>query len=316
MGSLSPASGIRQAAQEPAALDVAPPESWIGQAWRRFRHNGMAVASLGLMLLSILAAVFAPLITPYDPIHFTLTGHKLLLDVGPSPAHWLGTDALGRDVFSRLIYGMRAPLAVAIPGAVLCTVIGGLIGVLSGYYGGLVDEVLVRITEFIFVVPGFLMLILTVALFGNALNGSFGPYGRLILITLFIATDNWPIIMRLSRGEALRLREMQFVEAATVAGTRPLAIVRHHLLRNMLGILLVQGSFMVGNFVFVTAVLSLFGLGTPGDWPDVGAMLIEGASIWVLNPIELIAPAIVVTVLIVAPTFVGDGLRDAFDSRA
>lgn len=295
---------------------VAPTESWLRQSARRFLRNRAAVACLVFMLAAGFVGVFAPLFTEYDPNAMDALSAHPLIDSLPSHAHWLGTDSLGRDILSRIIYGMRADIAIAVVGGVSCTVLGGLIGAVSGYRGGWIDEILVRITEFIFVIPGLLLIVLVLALFGNALDGPLGPYGRVILITAFIATDNWPIIMRLARGEALRMRDSQFVEAARVNGASDRAIVWRHLLPNMLGILLVQGALMVGGFMFVTAALSLFGLGVPPEWPDLGRMVIEGPDVAVLNPWEMIGPTVMLTALIVAPTFIGDGLRDAFDARS
>jgi ABC-type dipeptide/oligopeptide/nickel transport system permease subunit len=300
--------GIVDAVEEP----LQPTTSLQRDAWRRFWRNRAAVLSLFLMIVCILVAIFAPLLTPYDPMSIDL--RHLQVDFTPNHTHWLGTNSLGQDVLARLLYGMRPPLAIAIVGAILCTLIGTVTGLAAGFYGGWIDEILVRITELIFVVPGFLLIVLCVALFGHALDAVFGVVGRLVMIMLFIATDDWPPLMRLARAEAMRLRSEQFVEAARVAGGSGMWILRRHILPHVMGVMVIQGAFLVGGFVFATAALSIVGLGTPG-LPDIGQMLVAGMDVYVLNPAELLGPAIIITVLIVAPVFIADGLRDALDVR-
>ncbi|MGH2447068.1 MAG: ABC transporter permease [Chloroflexota bacterium] len=279
----------------------------------RFWKNKAAVGSLIVLVLMALIAVLAPAITRYNPIYFNVT--HFVVDGPPGPSHWLGTDAIGRDVFSRIVYGMRPPLAVGFFGAALCTILGGLIGAVAGYFGGWIDEILMRFTEFIFVVPGILLIILGVAFFGEALDATFGLTGRLVMITLFLATDSWPVIMRLTRAEAMRMRSAEFVEAALVAGTTQWQIVRRHVLANVWGILMVQGSFLVSSFVFTLAVLTILGIGTLPPLPDISQMILDAPQVFYVNVPEAVIPSVLVVIMILAPTFVGDGLRDAFDVR-
>jgi peptide/nickel transport system permease protein len=234
----------------------------------------------------------------------------------PSAHHWLGTDILGRDFYTRVLYSMRGPLGVAFTGAALCVIIGAITGILAGYAGGWIDGVLSRITEMIFVIPGLLFIILMTALFGSVLEGPLGTMGRYIMIMFFLATDSWPVIMRLTRAQTLSMKETQFIEAAVVTGTSTKNIIMRHLLPNMGGILLVQGGLFLPGFLFATAVLGLFGLGAQGDYPDLGAMIDNGTNYMATNPVLELIPTVVMTVLIVASTFLGDGLRDAFDTRA
>jgi peptide/nickel transport system permease protein len=140
--------------------------------------------------------------------------------------------------------------------------------------------------------------------------------GRYIMIMFFLATDSWPVIMRLTRAQTLSMKETQFIEAAVVTGTSTKNIIMRHLLPNMGGILLVQGGLFLPGFLFATAVLGLFGLGAQGDYPDLGAMIDNGTNYMATNPVLELIPTVVMTVLIVASTFLGDGLRDAFDTRA
>lgn len=282
------------------------------QAFRRFLRNRAAVASLLFLLTAGFAAAFAPFLTHYSPIPLILDYNNI--NASASSHHWLGTDNVGRDVFTRLLYGLRGPLGVATVGSILCTLIGAITGIMAGFRGGWIDEVLTRITELIFVVPGILLIILFVTLYGHALD-NFGVIGRYIMVTIFISTDSWPVIMRVARGEALRLRNEQFMEAAAVAGSSTWHMIRGHLLPNLGGVLIVQGAFLTAGFVYVTTALAIFGLGTPEPNPDIGTMLTLGAQAYSLNSVQLLAPCVVVTALIFAFTFVGDGMRDAFDVR-
>lgn len=291
---------------------TARPISPFRRGVQRFIANRAALASLLILLLASFLALAAPVIAPYDPMAmFAGPMHG-----APNAHHWLGTDILGRDFYSRILFSLRGPLGVAFTGATLCVVIGAITGIAAGYAGGWIDGVLSRITEIIFVVPGLLLIILLTSLFGGVLESSLGTFGRYLMITFFLATDSWPVIMRLTRAQTLSMKETQFIEAAQVAGTSPRRIITRHFLPNMGGILLVQGGLFLPGFLFATAVLGLFGLGAQGGYPDLGTMIDDGAGFMSLNPIEEIAPTFVMTALIISSTFLGDGLRDAFDTRS
>jgi ABC-type dipeptide/oligopeptide/nickel transport system permease subunit len=307
-----PAAAGEPESYEPRTRHGSAGTSPAGLAFRRFYKNKLAVACLVILVVACVAAAFAPLLSRYDPMTLDLGAPQL--DAGPSSAHWLGTDGLGRDEFTRLLYGMRVPLFVAFAGAFLCTLIGAFTGILAGLHEGWIDEVLTRGTEMVFVVPGILLLILCVSLFGRALDGALGVYGRVVMITVFIATDSWPVIMRLARAETLRLKHEPFVEAGFLCGASTLRLMRRHLLPNMFGILMVQGGFLISGFIYISAALAILGLGDPSI-PDVGHMIVDGNSTYPLNPVEMLAPCAVITVLSLAATFLGDGLRDAFDTR-
>lgn len=294
------------------ALSPAPRTLW-GDSWRRFRANKAAVASLIVLVLAGIMAAFAPIFTHYDPMHFTT--QQATWYAGPSAEHWLGTDDLGRDLYARILYGMRGPLAVAFAGAVLCTLLGALIGVAAGLYGGWIDGILNRITELIWVVPGLLLILLFMALYGRALDGLLPITGRYIMLTIFLATDGWPLLMRVARAETLRLREAPFIEAAQViGGTRP-GMIRRHLLPNIMGILLVQGALLIPGFIFSTSALGYLGLMNPLV-PDLGQMINAGSSYLQMDAGPTLITVTVISILILAATFLGDGLRDAFDTRA
>lgn len=278
----------------------------------RFLANRAAVVSLAILVIASLLSILAPFVTPYDP----MTLYAGPMNTAPSAHHLLGTDLLGRDFFSRVLFSMRGPLGVAFSGATLCVLIGAVTGIVAGYSGGVIDEILSRITEIIFVIPGLLFIILLTALFGNILEGPFGTTGRYMMIMFFLATDSWPVIMRLTRAQTLSMKTTQFIEAAHVSGTSTRRVITRHLLPNMGGILLVQGGLFLPGFLFATAVLGLFGLGAQAGYPDLGTMIVDGTSYMSLDPVLELAPTIIMTVLIIASTFLGDGLRDAFDTRA
>jgi ABC-type dipeptide/oligopeptide/nickel transport system permease subunit len=188
-------------------------------------------------------------------------------------------------------------------------------GVVAGYYGGWIDSVLARITDLIFAFPSFLLAFLTVSLFGPQFSLSLGGSGIVILITIVFALVGWPYLMRFVRSLTLSLKEQQFVEAARTVGTPNRKIITKHILPSTWGLVMVQSTFGVGAFIATEAVLSLLGLGVQKPNADLGVMVAEGINNLSLNAVEAIAPSILLTVIIVAFAFLGDGLRDAIDPR-
>ena len=281
-------------------------------AWRRFSHNWAAMASLITIILLILMAIFAPLLHASAP----MAQNYSLLDQAPSGHHWFGTDGLGRDYYSRILYGLRVPLLVGIIGAVVTVILGTLLGALSGFLGGIIDSLLSRFTDLMFAFPGFTLALIVMSLFGPALDPYFAGAGRLMMLILVFAVVGWPGLMRFVRSLALSMREQQFIEAARTSGTGTWGILRKHLMPNMYGVILVQASFIVVSFVYTEAVLSIFGLGVEPPNPDLGNMLYEGTQHLALNYWEAIIPSIFLTIIILAFTFLGDGVRDAVDPRS
>jgi len=280
-------------------------------AWRRFSHNWAAMGSLIIILVLIFAAIFAPFLHTSNPTQFNYD----MLDQPPSPHHWFGTDGLGEDMYSRILYGLRVPLLVGIVGAAITAVLGALFGVFAGYFGGLTDTLLARFTDVIFAFPGFTLALIVVSFYGNALDPYFAGAGREMILIVVFAIVGWPGLMRFVRSLTFALKEQQFVEAARVSGSSDWQIIRRHLLPNMYGLILVQASFIVIAFIGTEAILSIFGLGVEAPAPDLGAMLFAGASELGVNFWEALVPSIFLTVLILAFTFLGDGVRDAVDPR-
>jgi ABC-type dipeptide/oligopeptide/nickel transport system permease subunit len=274
--------------------------------------NRLAMVSLlvliALVLLAILANVL-PLIDPTidDPYH---------QDSFPSRLHLLGTDASGHDLLSAMIFGLRPALAVGIIGQVVTTNLGVLIGVIAGYFGGWIDSILSRFTDFIFALPTFLLAFLTVAVLGPSWDQLFGGSGRVVLITIVFGLVGWPPLMRFVRALTLSLKEQQFIEAANSIGTPRWKVITRHILPQTWGLVLVQTTFGVGGYIYNETTLSLLGLGVQPPNPDLGELISIGAEHININQLEALAPAALLAVLVVAFAFLGDGLRDAIDPRA
>lgn len=282
-------------------------------AVRRYLHNWAAVLSLLVIVVLILGAIFAPLLHTSNP--FTIDYNAL--NTGPSLAHWFGTDTEGRDEYTRILYGLRVPLEVSFIGTFFTVVLGLGFGLFAGFYGGVVDSVLSRFTDLMFAFPAFLLQIIIVTLFGGWFNARFpNGTGRAIILTIVFAIVSWPPLMRFVRSLALTLKEQQFIEAARTVGTPGFRIITRHLVSNVWGLVLVQAALTVAYIIGAEAVLSILGLGVSEPTPDLGSMLYDGTTYMDANAWGLIFPALFLTILIVAFTFIGDGVRDAVDPRS
>jgi peptide/nickel transport system permease protein len=280
-------------------------------ALRRFRRNWSAMISLAIIGVVVVMALFAPLMRTTNPLQQDYSA----LYLSPSWSHWMGTDDLGRDLYSRLVYGVRVPLAVGLIGTAITAVLGVIFGVVSGFFGGRVDSILSRFTDVMFAFPGFLLALIVVSLFGPAFDPYFGGGGRVILLTIVFAVVSWPPLMRFVRSLALSLKEQQFVEAARTSGTRSWKIIYRHLLPNMWGLVLVQCSFIVVSVINTETVLSIFGLGVEPPNPDLGQILYDGSQHLGFTYWEVLFASVLLTVIILSFTFVGGGVRDAVDPR-
>lgn len=281
-------------------------------AWRRFRRNWASMIGLGVILILIFMAIFAPFMhtTPFAKVDFTA------IDSAPTAQHWFGSDQIGRDEYSRVVYGMRVPLAVAIIGTIFTVAIGTILGMVAGFLGGFVDGGLSRFTDLMFAFPGFTLALIVVSSFGLAADTiSPGGTGRVVLLTIVFALVSWPPLMRFVRSLALTLKEQQFVEAARTSGTSSWSIMRRHLLPNMYGVILVQAAFIAVAVISTETILAIFGLTVQEPNPDLGSMLYEGVQRLQTAYWEVLFPGLTLAVLILAFTFVADGVRDAVDPR-
>lgn len=290
--------------QAAAATSLSP---W-GEALRRLRRNPMAVISGTIILLLIFVAVFAPLIAPYtydfqDRAYATLPA-------AADAKHRLGTDNLGQDVLSRLMYGARVSLAVGLIVQLIEVTIGIALGLLAGYKGGPWDTIVMRITDAMFAFPDLLFAILLV--------GILRPEDVLkSFLTVFIALAlvGWPGMARLVRGQALALREKEYVEAARAVGVSQWGIVTRHLLPNMLSPIIVAVTVDIANVILAEATLSFLGIGIQRPYPSWGRMIADARDYMRSSPTLLLYPALSLGITVLAFNFFGDALRDALDPR-
>jgi peptide/nickel transport system permease protein len=264
------------------------------------RQPAIAIGAL-VMLLFLLAALLAPLIAPYNPMGQNIQDS---LDP-PSAAHLFGADKLGRDIFSRILYGARISLFVGVAVVLISAAIGTLLGVLAGYLGGWADEALMRVTDIFFAFPALILAM--------AIAGALGPSLQNALIAISAVT--WPVYARLLRGQVLALKEREFVLAAHTVGVPEWQIILRHLLPNMLAPLLVQASFDMGGAITAVAGLSFIGFGAQPPTPEWGVMISESrtymATAWWMGTF----PALAIMLVVGSFNLLGDGLRDLLDPR-
>ncbi|GAC1314362.1 MAG: ABC transporter permease [Chloroflexota bacterium] len=270
-------------------------------AFRRLRRNRLAMFGLLFITLMILVAVFADVLSPYDPAHqFPASSYGK-----PNAIHWLGTDDIGRDVLSRLIHGARVSLSVAIFVQVLILVLGTLIGGVAGFVGGRVDNYLMRFTDVFYAFPDLLFVIIITAAIGSSIFNIF----------LAIGLVNWTDLARLVRGQLLTLRERDYVIAARSLGTPGPRIVLNHLLPNAAGPIIIRLTYGVPQAIFTEAVLSFIGLGVRPPTASWGSMIERGNQAIFSAPHMVLFPAAVIALTMLAFNFLGDGLRDALDPQ-
>lgn len=278
-------------------------ESLWSQAWRRIRRNRRAMFGVYVLVILALASVFAPQLTPHDRDK----PNMLMAEQAPSREHWLGTDELGRDVFTRLMFGGRVSLTVGLVAVSIYMIIGVVLGSVSGYYGGVIDNVIMRFTDVVMVVP-FFPLALTMAV---VLKPS--VYNTMIIIGLL----SWTGICRLVRGEFLTLRQRDYVEAARAEGASDLRIIFRHILPNAMAPIMVAATLGVATAILSEAGLSFLGFGVQQPMPSWGNMLSSAISlrVLILQPWLWIPPGLIIFIAILAINLVGTGLRDALDPR-
>lgn len=266
---------------------------------RAFARHRLALASLGVLVLVAAACMAAPVLAshPFDAINLNA------LRQPPSWEHWMGTDDLGRDLFTRILWGGRVSLAIGVLSALMGTILGSLVGVTAGYAGGRTDGVLMRLTDVAYSIPT-LPLLIVLASYTAATAGS---------MALVIGLLSWMATARVVRGEVLALKEMPFVEAARSLGASPARIVAHHVLPNTVGPIVVSATLAVGNAILVESSLSFLGLGVQPPTPTWGNMLMDAQATMATQPWLAIFPGVAILVVVLAVNFVGDGLRDALD---
>jgi peptide/nickel transport system permease protein len=282
------------------------------EAWRRFRRHRLAMLGaivVAVLVVGVLAGPFAYRV-PIDEIDF-----KAKLK-GPSRAHPLGTDDLGQDLLARMLYGGRVSLAVGVAAMLISITAGTLIGAASGQFGGVLDSVLMRITDLFISLPQLPLLLLIVYLFRDILRKAFGPeVGVFILIVAVIGGLRWMPVARLVRAQFLSLREKEFVEAARGLGVPTFRQVVRHILPNVLGPVIVAASLDVAAAIIAESSLSFLGLGFPPDIPTWGRLLFDAKDNLDFAPHWAIFPGTAIFLTVLSINFIGDGLRDALDPR-
>jgi len=273
----------------------------LGEFWRRFRTRRVAIVAAVVLLLIVLAAALAPWIAPYDP---SAPDYQNVL-AGPSWTHLFGTDAYGRDLFSRVIWGGRISLWVGFISVAIGGAAGVILGLISGYLGGWVDSVIMRFCDVLLAFPGILLAIGIVAVLGPGVTN----------VIYAVAVFSVPVFARLVRGSTLALKQAVYVQAARSIGVRPVPLVLRHVLPGTLPGVIVYVSLRIGTAILTAASLSFIGLGAQPPSPEWGAMLADGRSYLGVADQVTIFPGLAILVTVLAFNLLGDGLRDALDQR-
>jgi len=255
--------------------------------------------SAGFIALAVLAAVLAPWIVPYS---FQAQDTLNTLAV-PSAAHWMGTDYLGRDLLSRLVYGARVSLFIGMATTLVALVIGTVYGAISGYVGGRTDSVMMRVVDVVFALPDLLMIILIMVVLGRGLTGIF----------LALTMVSWVTVARLVRGEVLRIKEFTFVEAARALGASHARIIFLEILPNLWGVLIVTLTFRIPVAILAESTLSFIGLGIAPPFSSWGSLANDGWTAIKFYPHLILFPSLAIFLTILSFNFLGEGLRDAMD---
>jgi peptide/nickel transport system permease protein len=263
--------------------------------------NPLNLVALALIGVFAACALLAPVLAPYDPLAQEL-GARLR---PPSSEHWLGTDSLGRDIASRILYGARISLIIGVVVVVSAGIVGTAIGLVAGYAGGFVDEALMRLTEVFLAFPALILAM--------AIAGALGP--SLTNAIIAIAAVTWAVYARLTRGQILSLRQREFVEAARAIGASHVRILWRHLLPNVVAPLMIQASFDLGSAIIAAAGLSFIGFGAQPPTPEWGVMISEGRNYISTQPWLSLFPGLAILLAVGSFNLLGDGLRDAFDPR-
>jgi ABC-type dipeptide/oligopeptide/nickel transport system permease subunit len=291
-------------APRPGATDIAD----VGAArplrkdvWKRFRQNKLAMVGLCILVVLVLTAIFAPLIAPYS-ITERDSGH---FREGISSSHWFGTDTIGRDVFSRVVYGARVSLKIGITATVIALLIGLFLGALSGFFSGLSDTFIMRITDIFLAIPYIVLAVAIASVLGRSEN----------TVILVLGLTGWLGICRIVRSSFLSLKQLEYVEAATALGYSKWRIMFRHILPNALQPIIVYGTIAVGSVILAEAALSFLGVGPTDPTPAWGLMVSDGKSLLATAPHLLFFPGMAIFLTVLAFVFVGDGLRDALDPK-
>ncbi|MBU5590616.1 ABC transporter permease [Clostridium sp. MSJ-4] len=280
---------------------VRPSVTYWQDAWRRLKANKLAIISLIFILLITLGAIFIPIFSKFD----YYTNDFSVANQRPSSVHWFGTDQFGRDQFVRIMYGARYSLAIAYVASFLNLIIGVLYGGISGYVGGTLDTIMMRIVDVIYSIPMMIYVILLMVIMEQGLTS----------IIIALAISYWLSMARIVRGEILQLKQQEFVLAARVLGANGKRILLRHLIPNSMGPIIVTLTLLIPSAIFTESFLSFVGLGIPAPRASWGTLTSEALQGYLIYPYQLIFPALAICLTILAFNLLGDGLRDALDPK-
>jgi len=277
--------------------------SQLSLIWHRLSRNKLAMLGLFLMTTILTLAFCADLIADYNQ---TVVGMNIMERLQPPSAkHWFGTDGYGRDVFARVVHGSRLSLSLSIVSMAVAVAVGSLIGAISGYYGGKIDDVLMRLMDMLLAIPPMLMSISIVAALGRSM----------VNLMLALALAYMPVFARVIRSSILSVKGQEFVEAAKACGTSDARIIMRHIVPNAVGPIIVQATLAMGSAILTISSLSFMGMGIQPPQPEWGTMLYEGRDLIRTSPYLVVFPGLAIAVSVLSLNLLGDGLRDALDPR-
>ena len=276
-------------------------KSFARNVWESFSRNRLALVGLILLALLVCAAVFGPMLSPYPYDGMDAMSRNQ----GSSAAHWFGTDQMGRDVFTRVLYGARVSLLVGFASTALNLVIGVLYGSIAGYVGGRVDMVMMRIVDVIYAVPAMIYMILLMLIFGS----------NIYSVMLGICVNGWINMARIVRSQVMSLKEQEFSVAAFVIGASRKRILFRHLLLNSLGPIIVTVTLMIPQAIFTEAFLSFIGIGISAPMASLGTLAQDAKMLMNVYPMQMVWPVLVICIVIFSLNFIGEGLETALNPR-
>ena len=291
---------------------VRPHRTLWSNAFRQFRRHRMAMLGLIVVVFLTVASLVGPLVYP-KPVNDIDMASRL---EAPSLSHPLGTDDLGQDMLARILFGGRVSIAVGISAMLVAIIIGTAVGALAGFFGGMVDTVLMRVVDLLLSLPGLPLLIVIIYLFRDSLRRVVGPeMGIFLLMVLIIGGLRWMGVARLVRGSFLSIKQREYIEAARCVGVPSGRLAVVHMLPNALSPVIVAASLQVGAAILFESTLSFLGLGFPPDMPTWGRLLFDAKDRLDMAPHAAIFPGLMIFLMVLSINFIGDGLRDALDPR-
>ena len=279
-----------------------PKVSYWADAWRRFRENKIALVALIILVIMVIMVIIGPGISGYNFEQMNTDEINQL----PSAEHWFGTDDLGRDLFARVFQGGRVSLTIGIVGAVVASVVGSIYGGIASYFGGIVDDIMMRIVEVLLSIPYLLTVILISVVTDSKSIGT---------MMLALVLTGWCGIARLVRGQMLQLKSQEYILAANALGVSPIKTIMRHMIPNTLGMIIVALTFDIASYIFSEAFLSYVGLGVQPPDTSWGALASAAQQNFMFYPYQLFFPSLMIALTMLGFTLLGDGLRDALDPK-